>query len=216
MATRWPRSPTSGSPDLRCFRIVSFGRRGRGFRPSRRRHRGLPGRQHHGRADLRQDRRELHPAPLPRPQGPFPQRRMGRRHGGRRAQAAGARRLRARSHRPDRRLRRQRHRLGDEGRRGAQEALPRLDPGHRRSLQGTRGAGLHLLGRDHRRGSRPERARLPPDDVRRGDGPRPVAGRARHRRPAHDAGDPAHGAEGERVGEARRIRRRSTPPTGST
>ena len=96
------------------------------------------------------------------------------------------------------------------------KALPRRDPGHRRSVQGARGPRLHLLGGDHRRGPRPERARLPPGDVRRGHGRRPVAGRACHRRPAHDADDPAHGAEGERRGEAPGQGRRSTPPTAST
>ena len=51
-----------------------------GLRPPRRRHRRLPRRQHHRRADLRQDRRELHAAPLPRPQGPFHNAGLGRRH----------------------------------------------------------------------------------------------------------------------------------------
>ena len=55
------------------------------------------------------------------------------------------------------------------------------------AVQGQGRARLHLLGGDHRRRPRPERARLLPSDVRRGDGPRPLARRARHRRPAHDA-----------------------------
>ena len=159
----------------------------RRVRPEGRRHRRLPRRQHHGGADLRQDRRELHAAPVPRSQGPLHQRGLGRRHGRRRAQAARSRRPRPRGDRADRRLRDQRHRLGHEGRRRAQEDLPRRDPGHRRAVQGAGRPGLHRLGGDHRRGPRHGREGVPPGDVRRGDGARPIAGRAFHRHPAHDA-----------------------------
>ena len=68
--------------------------------------------------------------------GPLHQRRLGRRHRGRGPQAARSRRVRPRGDRPDRRLRHQRHRLGDRGRRGAQADLSRCDPRHRRAVQG--------------------------------------------------------------------------------
>ena len=76
--------------------------------------------------------------------------------------------------RADRRLRRQRHRLG---RRRPTRSTSRLYLDSIRGIvervQGAQGPRLHLLGRDHGRGPGPERARLPPGDVRRGHGHRP-------------------------------------------
>ena len=151
---------------------------GRGFRPARRRHGRLPRRQHHRRPDLRQDHRELHAAPLPRAQGPVHQRRLGRRHGRRRTGAARPRCLRPRRDRADRRLRRQRHRLG---RRRPTTSTGRL------YLDSVRGIVEHCKKRKVRvficsaaitgRGSRHGRGRLPPEDVRRGHGHRPRSGR---------------------------------------
>lgn len=186
------------------------------LRAARRRHGRLPGRQHHGGPDVWQDRRELHTAPLPWTEGPLHQRGLGRRHGGRRAEAAGARRPRPRRDGADRRLRGQRHRLGPSGQRRAQAALSRLDPRHRRQVAGSGRAGLHRLGGDHRRGSRQGRTRLPPGDVRRGDGARPVDGRALDRHRAHDANDPAASHRGQRhdagEGPGQPARRRRRPP----
>ncbi len=101
--------------------------------------------------------------------------------------------------------------------------LPRRDPGYRREMQGEGRSGLHRVGGGHRRETRDGREGVPPGDVRRGDGAGPIAGRAFHRHPAHDAANPAERPGGECLGQTERpgdppCRRRHPPqrpgPTG--
>ena len=98
------------------------------------------------------------------------------------------------------------------------QALPRRDPGHRRALQGAQGPRLHLLGGDHRRGPRQGRGRIPPGDVRRGDGDRSRArakGRSTSSAPcgrSRGRSAPRRTPTQEREGQADPPRRRRHPP----
>ena len=83
-------------------------------------------------------------------------------------------------------------------------------------MQGPEGAGLHRLGGDHRRASRQCRARLPPDDVRRGEWRWPVRWASIPSTSSARCGESS--ATSLRPMPRHRLRtgQRFTPPTAST